>query len=70
VVHVNDTKDKLGSRVDRHAHLGEGGIALEGLAALVNYGWPDQLPFILETPENGSEWDKINLEKLKGLVDK
>ena len=70
VVHINDTKVKLGSRVDRHAHLGEGNIALEGLATLVNFGWSDDLPFILETPENGSEWDKINLEKLKGLVDK
>ena len=67
VIHVNDTKVKLGARVDRHAHLGEGNIGMEGFAALVNYGWPADFPFILETPENGTEWDKINLEKLKTL---
>jgi len=68
VIHVNDTKVKLGSRVDRHAHLGEGNISLDGFAALVNYGWPEDFPFILETPENGTEWDKINLDKLASLV--
>ena len=68
VIHVNDTKVKLGSRVDRHAHLGEGNIALEGFGALVNFGWPEDLPFILETPDNGTEWDQINLDKLTSLV--
>ena len=68
VIHVNDTKVKMGSRVDRHAHLGEGNIALEGFGTLVNYGWPEDLPFILETPENGTEWDQINLDKLTSLV--
>ncbi len=67
VIHVNDTKVKLGARVDRHAHLGEGNIGLEGFAALVNYGWPEDFPFILETPENGTEWDKVNLGKLTSL---
>jgi deoxyribonuclease IV len=69
VIHVNDTKVKQGSRVDRHAHLGEGNISLDGFAALVNYGWPEDFPFILETPDNGTEWDKINLEKLASLVE-
>ena len=68
VIHVNDTKVKLGSRVDRHAHLGEGNVALEGFGALINFGWPEDLPFILETPENGTEWDQINLDKLTSLV--
>jgi deoxyribonuclease IV len=68
VIHVNDTKVTLGSRVDRHAHLGEGNIGLEGFGALVKFGWPADFPFILETPENGTEWDKINLDKLQSLV--
>ncbi len=68
VIHVNDTTVKLGARVDRHAHIGEGNITLEGFAALLNYGWPEDLPIILETPENGSDWDRINMEKLVGLV--
>ncbi|MBW6464451.1 MAG: deoxyribonuclease IV [Firmicutes bacterium] len=69
VIHVNDTKVKCGARVDRHAHIGEGNIGLEGFSALLNYGWPEDFPFILETPENGTEWDKTNLDKLKSLVD-
>lgn len=68
VIHVNDTKVELGSKVDRHAHLGEGNITLEALAELVNFGWPDDFPFILETPDMGTEMDEVNLNKLKGLV--
>jgi deoxyribonuclease IV len=68
VIHVNDTKVKPGARVDRHAHIGEGNISLEGFAALLNYGWPEDLPVILETPENGTDWDRINLEKLKAMI--
>ncbi len=70
VVHVNDTKVKCGSRVDRHAHIGEGSISLEGFGVILNYGWPNNFPFILETPENGTDWDRTNLLTLKGLVDK
>ncbi len=69
VIHANDTRVALGSRVDRHAHLGGGSIALEGFAALVNYGWPEDFPLILETPDNGTEWDRINLDKLASLVE-
>jgi deoxyribonuclease IV len=69
LIHVNDTKVKLGARVDRHAHIGEGNISLEGFAALLNYGWPADFPIILETPDNGTEWDRTNLEKLRDLVE-
>lgn len=68
LIHVNDTKVRLGARVDRHAHIGEGNISLEGFAALLNYGWPEDFPIILETPENGTDRDRTNLEKLQGLV--
>ncbi len=70
VIHVNDTKVECGARVDRHAHIGEGAISLEGFGAIVNYGWPKDFPMILETPEIGTEWDRTNMEKLTGLVDK
>jgi deoxyribonuclease IV len=68
VIHVNDTKVQCGARVDRHAHIGEGNITLEGFGALINYGWPEDFPFILETPDNGTDWDRTNLEKLASLV--
>jgi deoxyribonuclease IV len=70
VIHVNDTKVKLGARVDRHAHIGEGNISLEGFGAFINYGWPEDFPIILETPENGTDWDSLNMDKLAGLADK
>ena len=68
VIHVNDTGVKCGARVDRHAHIGEGNISPEGFGAILNYGWPEDFPFILETPENGTDWDRTNLEKLRGLI--
>ncbi len=68
VIHVNDTHVEPGSRVDRHAHIGEGSIGREGFAALLNYGWPEEMPVILETPENGTDWDRINLETLRALA--
>lgn len=69
VIHVNDTRVECGARVDRHAHIGEGNISLEGFSAILNYGWPDDFPFILETPENGTDWDRLNMEKMIGLVE-
>ncbi len=63
-IHVNDAKVECGARVDRHAHIGEGSISLDGFAAIISNGWPEDFPFILETPENGTDWDRINLEKL------
>ncbi len=68
VIHVNDTYVELGSKVDRHDHIGEGRIGREGFAAFLNYGWPEDIPVILETPENGTEWDRTNLETLRDLA--
>lgn len=68
VIHVNDTYVELGSKVDRHDHIGEGNIGREGFSAFLNYGWPKDMPVILETPENGTGWDRINLETLRDLA--
>lgn len=67
-VHVNDSKAGLGSRIDRHEHIGKGKIGLEGLRVFLHYGWPRELPVILETPEMGTEWDRRNLEKTRELM--
>ncbi len=67
VVHVNDSRSALGSRVDRHAHLGEGYLGWEGLRFLLHQPWPDDFPFILETPGIGSDRDRTNLEALFSL---
>jgi deoxyribonuclease-4 len=67
--HVNDSVKDLGSRVDRHAHIGDGCVGLEGFRALVNDPRFVGLPTILETPKGEDMAEDIaNLAKLRGLL--
>ena len=50
-IHLNDSKRELGSRVDRHEHIGLGKIGRQGLANFVNDPRLAATPFILETPK-------------------
>jgi deoxyribonuclease-4 len=72
VLHVNDSKKELGSRVDRHAHIGKGLIGVEGFKPWVRDEAFRDIPKILETEkgkdEQGREWDAVNLEVLRGLL--
>jgi deoxyribonuclease-4 len=72
VLHLNDSKKELGSRVDRHDHIGKGLIGLEGFKPIVRDEAFANIPKIMETPklkaEDGRDWDAINLEKLKSLI--
>ena len=67
VIHANDTKVDISSRHDRHYHIGEGLIGMDGFRALLQKEWPSDLPVILETPENGTEKDEDNLKALQKL---
>ena len=71
VLHLNDSKKDLGSRVDRHDHIGIGKIGLEGFKPFVREKAFKQIPKILETPkekhEDGRDWDVVNLETLRSL---
>jgi deoxyribonuclease-4 len=71
VLHLNDSKKDLGSRVDRHDHIGLGKIGLEGFTPFVREKPFKQIPRILETPKekhaDGREWDAVNLEVLRSL---
>lgn len=49
-IHVNDSKNPVGARKDRHEKLGEGCIGLEALVRVVNHPALRELPFLLETP--------------------
>ena len=74
VLHLNDSKKPLGSRVDRHDHIGRGLIGIEGFKPIVRDRAFKKVPKILETPkdgkcEDGREWDAVNIEVLKGLMD-
>ncbi len=69
VFHFNDTKKDLGSRVDRHTHIGEGFLGLEPFRLILNDARFAALPKILETPkEDDMADDVINLNRLRSLL--
>ncbi len=68
-VHVNDSKKDLGSRVDRHEHIGKGKIGLEGFRAMMNDHRLDDIPKILETPKSDDMHEDVeNMQLLRSLV--
>lgn len=68
VFHVNDSKRELGSRVDRHQHIGQGHIGLDAFRFLLNDPRFAQIPKILETPKGpGIDEDLMNLATLRAL---
>lgn len=68
VIHVNDSKKELSSRVDRHENIGEGYIGLEAFRYLLHHDALRDMIFILETPMKNGGHTK-NLKTLKGLID-
>lgn len=68
VIHANDTRSKLGSRVDRHYHIGRGNIGKKGFRNIVNHPNLSRLPFILETPIDKDFDDACNLRAFRSLV--
>ncbi len=68
--HLNDSKKGLGSRVDRHQHIGWGELGLEAFRMIMNDARFRDVPKIIETPKEGSPevYDRINLDTLLGLV--
>ena len=76
IIHLNDSKKPLGSRVDRHEHIGRGCIGLEPFRRLVNDRRLRDLPMILETPKAEGRSgairidpdDERNLNTVRGLV--
>ena len=69
VLHVNDSKRNLGSRVDRHEHIGKGYIGLEGFRLLLNDARFRQHPMLLETPKGPDMQEDVeNLATLRSLM--
>lgn len=69
--HLNDSKKPLGSRVDRHEHIGEGCLGLEPFRHLLADPRFAELPMYMETPKgerDGQDLDAINLATLRGLM--
>ena len=65
VFHLNDSKRPLGSRVDRHTHIGEGHVGLEAFRRLVNDQRFAHLPMLLETPKTeGRQRTAVEVDRL------
>ncbi len=69
VFHINDSKKGLGSRIDRHEHIGKGMLGIDAFRLLLNDKRFKDIPMILETPK-GKEMkeDIMNLKILQGLI--
>lgn len=70
-LHVNDSKRPLGSRVDRHEHIGRGQLGLEAFRHLLNDRRFRTTPMYLETAKeevNGEDMDVVNLRTLRSLI--
>lgn len=69
--HFNDSKKDLGTRVDRHEHIGQGFIGIEGFTNLMNDKRLERVPKILETPKGKEQLEDVeNLNVLRGLIKK
>lgn len=67
-MHLNDSLRDFGSHVDRHWHIGEGKIGLEGLNALLHHPVFKDIPKIMETPKETEEDDPRNMKAVKSLM--
>ncbi len=67
--HMNDSKKELGSKVDRHEHIGKGFIGLDGFRNIMNDERLIDIPKILETPKGKEQLEDLeNLNILKDLI--
>ena len=71
VIHLNDAKKGLGSRIDRHEHIGKGAIGIDAFSFILNDPQLKGLPKILETPkkEGPIDYDRMNLNRLRSLIE-
>jgi deoxyribonuclease-4 len=70
--HLNDSRRELGSRIDRHEHIGRGRLGIEPFRLLLGDPRFRNVPMYLETPkgeENGEDWDAVNLRVLRSCIE-
>ncbi len=68
LIHLNDSKGELGSKIDRHEHIGLGKIGEDGFTNILNSRLASK-PIIMETPIDNIRDDKGNLRKVYELLD-
>jgi deoxyribonuclease-4 len=67
-MHINDSKKELATRVDRHDNIGKGYLGEDVFRMLMNDGRLDNMPLILETPDE-SLWE-AEIKNLYSLIKK
>lgn len=65
ILHLNDAKGNIGCNLDRHYHLGLGGIGEKGITAIIKFANKRKIPIILETPIDDDRDDFENIRKAK-----
>ena len=68
ILHLNDARGELGCNLDRHYHLGLGGIGEEGITSVVKFANKEKIPIILETPIDDDRDDFENVKIAKGCA--
>ena len=68
ILHLNDARGELGCNLDRHYHLGLGGIGEEGITSVVKFANKKKIPIILETPIDDDRNDFQNVKIAKGYA--
>lgn len=73
-IHVNDSKADLGSRLDRHEHIGHGRLGRRGFIYILNDPRLAHAPRIIETKKGldpkGRDWDIVNIRRLRSYISK
>lgn len=69
VVHLNDSKGPLGSRLDRHEDIGKGKIGRKGIRALLQYPGISERPLIMETPYDDIRQMKQSIRLVRTLIE-
>jgi deoxyribonuclease IV len=67
-LHLNDSRTSVGSRLDRHEHIGAGQMGERGMSEVLNHPWFATLPTYLETPGMDSGYDRINLDRARMVI--
>ena len=67
-LHLNNSRTAVGSRLDRHEHIGAGKIGEQGMREVLHHPWLATLPTYLETPGMDSGYDKVNLDRARMVI--